>query len=151
MHIIDTTALISINATLIVQVVSFLLFLFVINRLMLQPLRKTMGRRDGYMEQMRKGVLTAEEELADYSGQIERRRSRIRSEAFEVVRALETEGREQAHEIFLSAGREIAAMREKAASQIGAQIAEAQKCVAAEVESVALSIMEQVLERRLAP
>ena len=45
MQIISNIALISINETLIVQLISFLIFLFVINRIMFRPLRKTVGPR----------------------------------------------------------------------------------------------------------
>ena len=39
MQIISNIALISINETLVVQLISFLIFLFIINRIMFRPLR----------------------------------------------------------------------------------------------------------------
>ena len=149
MQIINTTGLITINATLFVQMISFLLFLFVINRVMFRPLRKTMGERDSYMDKMRQDTLAAEEKLRDYTRQIEKRRDTVKSEAFAVVRKLEEDGRSQAHDIFISAGKEINALREKAEKEISVQIVEARKSVLAETEPLAVCLMEQVLARRL--
>ena len=149
MQIINTTALITINETSIVQLVSFLLFLFVINRVMLRPLRKTMGERDSYMDKMRQDTIAAEEKLLDYTRQIEKRRNKARSEAVAIIRKLEEDGRSQAHDIFVYAGKEINALREKAEKEISAQIVEARKGVLAETEPLAVCMMEQVLERRL--
>ncbi|MEW6672764.1 MAG: hypothetical protein AB1427_13750 [Thermodesulfobacteriota bacterium] len=149
MQIINTTALITINETLLVQLISFLLFLFIINRLMLRPLRKTMGERDSYMDNMRQDTLAAEEKLLEYNRQIEKRRDKVKSEAFAVVKKLEEEGRTQAYDVSVSTGREINALREKAEKTIADQIAEARKHIFAEAEPLAVCIMEQVLDRRL--
>jgi len=149
MQIIQTTALITINETLVVQLISFLLFLFIINRVMLRPLRNTMGERDRYMDQMKQDTLAAEEKLLDYTRQIEKRRDKVKTEAFAAVRELEEDGRTQAHDLSVSTGREISALREKAEKEISVQIDEARKSILAEAESLAVYLMEQVLERRL--
>lgn len=149
MQIISSIALISINETLIVQLISFLLFLFIINRVMLRPLRKTMGERDSYVDKTRQDTIAAEVKLLDYTRQIEKRRDKVKSEAFAVIRELEEVGRTQAHEIFVSAGKEINALRENAEKEISAQIVEARKSIFAEAEPLAVRMMEHVLERRL--
>ena len=43
MEIITTNALISINATFFVQLITFLLFMVIMNRIMYQPLRGVHG------------------------------------------------------------------------------------------------------------
>lgn len=151
MQIINTTALITINETVFVQLISFLLFLFIINRVMLRPLRKTMGERDSYMDKMKQDTIVAEEKLLDYTRQIEKRRNKAKSEAFAVIKELEEEGRTQAHEISVSAGKEINVLRETAEKEISAQIDEARKSIFAEAEPLAVCMMEQVLARRLSP
>lgn len=151
MQIIQTTALITINETLIVQLISFLLFLFVINRVMLRPLLKIMGERDSYVEKMRQDTLAAEEKLGEYSRQIEKRRSKVKLEAFAIIRELEEDGRSQAHEIFDAASKEINALRAKADKEIGAQIVEARQRIFSETEPLAVYMMERVLDRRLTP
>jgi F-type H+-transporting ATPase subunit b len=149
MQIIQTTALITINETLIIQLISFLLFLFIINRVMLRPLRKTMGERDSYMDKTRQDTIAAEVKLLDYTRQIEKRRDKVKTEAFAVIRELEENGRTQAHEISVSASKEINVLRETAEKEISAQIFEARKSIFAEAEPLAVCMMEQVLARRL--
>ena len=149
MQIIQTTALITINETLIIQLISFLLFLFIINRVMLRPLHKTMGERDSYMDKTRQDTIAAEVKLLDYTRQIEKRRDKVKMEAFAVIRELEENGRTQAHEISVSASKEINVLRETAEKEISAQIFEARKSIFAEAEPLAVCMMEQVLARRL--
>lgn len=149
MQIINTTALITINETLIVQLLSFLLFLFIINRLMVRPLKNIMGERDSYLENMRTEIVTAEEKLVGYANQIEKRRNKVKSEAFAFVGGLEEDGRKQAHDIFVEAAKEITALREKTEQKVNAQIVEARKNILSEAEPLAIHIMEKVLERRV--
>ena len=49
MHIVSNIALISINETLIIQLVSFLIFLFLINRIMFRPLSHVMVERENHL------------------------------------------------------------------------------------------------------
>ena len=56
MEIINTIALISINETLIVQLLSFLVFLFLINRVMIRPLRSVIDEREDFVTRVRKEI-----------------------------------------------------------------------------------------------
>ena len=57
MEIISNIALITINETLIAQLLAFLIFMFVINRLMFKPLQGVMTERQGYIDKDRKSVV----------------------------------------------------------------------------------------------
>lgn len=65
MEIVQKTALITVNATLIFQLVSFLLLVFILNRLMLKPLRRTMQERKEYIENMEEELEAGETKLED--------------------------------------------------------------------------------------
>ena len=49
MQIVTTISLISINETTIVQIVSFLILVFILNRVMIRPLWKTIAERNQYI------------------------------------------------------------------------------------------------------
>ena len=150
MQIVSNIALISINETLIVQLISFLLFLFFINRLMFRPLRRVMGDRDNYIETIRQEILTAEKDLEDYTCQIEAEKEAVRLEASTQTRTLENEGRRQADEILQASSKEILALREAALQDVRVQMEAAQKEIRTEADKLAVGIMEKVLDRRLA-
>ena len=149
MQIVSNIALISINETLIVQVISFLIFLFVINRIMFQPLLKTRGDRDQYLNQIARDIVQAKEDVEQYTFEIEERRNTVRSEAFEINKELEAVGNQEATDIVDAAVKEVSTIREDTTQKLEAQIAEARKQVQKEFEPLAIQIMEKILDRRI--
>ena len=149
MQIVSNIALISINETMIVQVISFLIFLFVINRIMFQPLLKTRGDRDRYLNQIAQDIVQAKEDVEQYTVEIEERRNTIRSKAFEINNELEAVGNQEATDIVDAAVKEVSTIREDTTRKLEAQIVEARKQVQKESEPLAIQIMEKILDRRI--
>ena len=149
MQIVSNIALISINETLIVQVISFLIFLFVINRIMFQPLLKTRGDRDQYLNQIARDIVQAKEDVEQYTFEIEERRNTVRSEAFEINKELEAVGNQEATDIVDAAVKEVSTIREDTTRKLEAQIEEARRQVQKEFEPLAIQIMEKILDRRI--
>ena len=149
MQIVSNIALISINETMIVQVISFLIFLFVINRIMFQPLLKTRGDRDQYLNQIAQDIVQAKEDVEQYTFEIEERRNTIRSEAFEINKELEAVGNQEATDIVDAAVKEVSTIREDTTQKLEAQIVEARKQVQKESEPLTIQIMEKILDRRI--
>lgn len=150
MQVISNIALISINETLVVQLISFLIFLFIINRLMFRPLRKVMNDRGTYLEEIRQGIVQSEQDLINYTNQIEEKKEAIRTEAFDSIKEMDRDGRHQAEGIIAVAEEEISGLRKKAMQEIDTQISVAKQETEKEAAYLAVGIMEKVLERRLA-
>ena len=148
MEIISNIALISINETLIVQVVGFLVFLFVINRIMFRPLRNVISDRDIHIERVKRDITQAQKEVASITSQIQEQNAATRKEALALKDDLEATGSQQAKEIFESVTKEIAANRQKVQQQIELRIAEERKAVKKESEDLALNIIEKIIGRR---
>jgi len=151
MEIISTIALISINETLILQVVSFLIFLYLINRIMLRPLRNVMADREIYIERVQMDIAETGKKIQAISSQIRKQESAAKKEAFELREKLEAEGSRQAEEIFRAVGKEITATREKVHNEIAARISESRQSLKLESEVLALKIIEKILDRRQVP
>lgn len=149
MEIISNTALISINETLIVQVISFLIFLFVINRLMFRPLRKTMDDRSKYVSDLKQEIDDAERDIVRYSKEIDKQKTAALAEANNVTAQLGEEGNQEALEIVDAAVAEIAELQQNTITQINSQLLEARKRLQTEAEAISVQIMEKVLDRRL--
>lgn len=147
MQIISNVALISINETLILQIISFLIFLFIINRIMFRPLRKVMNERESYIENIQKDIVAAENQLEDLTNQVQAQERAVRNEAFEQKEQLEASGSQQAAEIFASTREEINTLRAEAQKEVDARISAARKHVQKESESLAKNIIETVLYR----
>jgi F-type H+-transporting ATPase subunit b len=147
MEIISTVALISINETLIFQVISFLIFLFIINRIMFRPLRKVMHERETYIENVQDDIVAAQNQFEDLTNQIQTQEKDVRKEAFKQKGQLESSGSQKAAEIMASTRKEIDTLRAEAKKEVDARIAEARKHVQKESEDLARHIIETVLFR----
>jgi F-type H+-transporting ATPase subunit b len=150
MHIISNIALITINETLFVQLLSFLIFLFIINRIMFRPLQNVMNERVSYMDKIKVDTVDAIQKLEDLTKKLKVQESEVRAQAFELKNELEESGSAKSAEIFASTRHEIEAIKEKTETEINVQISEARKHIQKESEALAIDIMEKLLDRRLA-
>jgi F-type H+-transporting ATPase subunit b len=149
MQIISNVALISINETLIFQVISFLIFLFIMNRIMFRPLRRSMTERETYIENVQKDIIDAQNQFEDLTDQIQKQEKAVRDEAFEQQEKLEAAGNQQAAKMLISVRKEINASKEQARKDIDRQISAARKHIQKEAEDLSKSIIEIVLQRSL--
>ena len=151
MEIVSNIALITINVTLFHQLIAFLIFVFIINRIMFRPLQKVMGERDSFIEKIKLETVDAAKELERLTDELKERESAVRTKAMEVRRELEAGGSQEATEIFASTNKEIETIKENAENEINAQILGARKHLQKESETLVVNIMESLLNRRLAP
>lgn len=149
MEIVSNIALISINETLIVQLVSFLTFLFVINIILYRPLKRVMEKRDEYMDDLKQDVVTSEEKMEELKAQMRRRETAVRREAEQIKTELMASGNKAASEIFADIRREIEGLKSENEKEIKSQLISARQDIIAEVEQLTVNIMERVLNRRL--
>lgn len=149
MHVISNIALISINETVIVQLISFLIFLFIINRVMIAPLRGVMAERQQHLDGIRQDIEDAEKEMARLHHQQREQEAEVRREAAKLREKLEVEGNREATAILQGAEKEIAGLRAVAEQEIAAKLGAARRLIEAEAEVLAVHIMEKVLERSL--
>ncbi|MGD9286375.1 MAG: ATP synthase F0 subunit B [Desulfobacterales bacterium] len=149
MQIISNIALISINETFIVQIISFLIFLYIMNRIMFRPLRSVMADRENHIKSIQQDIVAAGHKLDALADQIRSQESAVKAEAFAQKASLEEDGGRQADEIFSATREEIQAARDKAQKEVDAQIFEAKKHIKEESETLAVSVMEKVLNRRV--
>jgi len=148
MQIISNIALVSINETVIVQLISFLIFLFVINRVMFRPLRDTMLKRDQHVNRIQEDITHQENQLQTLKNKIRKRESSVRSEALQMKKKLEDSGNQAAAAILSTTQQEIEGLRKKSAQDVENKVSEARKSLEKESEGLVLDVMEKVLDRR---
>ena len=151
MHIISNIALITINETLLFQLISFLIFLFIINRIMFRPLQSVMDNRKIHMDKIQTDTVDAIKELEILTQKLKVQESEVRTEALELKREVEESGSRQAAEIFAASKKEIETLKEKAEMEVKARIAEARKHLKKESEALVMNVMEKLLDRRMIP
>lgn len=149
MDIVPNVALISINETLIFQVISFLIFLYIINRVMFRPLRNVMAERDRHIENLEADTADAQKKFDSITDQISEQEAAVRKEALKLKKKLEGEGNHEADEIIAAVKKEISDANETAQKQVEAQVAAARTDIQTESEALAINIIERILDRRL--
>ena len=148
MEIISNVALISINETLVVQVVGFLIFLFVINRVMFRPLQNVMTDRELYIERITRDIAKGRKEVEALANRIQEQESAIKKEAFALKEELEAKGSQAAKELFAAAKQQIADNNKKIKLDIDAKIASERRSLQKEADSLAQDIMAKISDRR---
>jgi F-type H+-transporting ATPase subunit b len=150
MQIVSNIALITINETFFVQLASFLLFLFIINRVMFRPLRKVISERNTYIETLQQEIADQQTELKKISKKIRESEQKVLHEAHIIVIKQEDAGSHEAAEIISATRHEVEALKQKTAKEINDRIMEVDSQLKEESEALVLRIMEKILDRRLA-
>lgn len=150
MHIVSNIALISINETLIIQLISFLIFLFLINRIMFRPLQNVMGEREEHLQDITTHIEKSEIQLTEINEQVRAQELAAIQEANQQKKVLEADGTAQANKILEESRKEIQTIKHESQQYIDGQISKAREEIKKESEKLAVIIMERVLDRRLA-
>ncbi|MDL2268459.1 hypothetical protein LJC71_00745 [Desulfosarcina sp. OttesenSCG-928-A07] len=149
MEIINATALISINETFFILLLSFLLFLYIMNRIMIRPLIAVRSERSAYLETIRSEIDTAKSDMDDLNKDIDAERVNLLHEAHVMVTRLEEEADHDVSGILASARTEITDIRHETEASVNQQITEVRSRLTTEVDVLTTLIMEKVLHRRL--
>ena len=150
MEIISTIALITINETLVIQIISFLIFMFIMKRIMYRPLNSVMEERDAYIVGIKQDISVNKKKVAQLTDQLNEREVTVIKEAFALKTQLEESSKKEASEISESTRKEISDLKETAQKEVDAKMSEAKKYLKEESEILATNIMEKILDRRLA-
>jgi F-type H+-transporting ATPase subunit b len=151
MEIVSQTELVSINATMLVQVMSFLIFLVIITRIMFKPLRRTMEDRSAHIKQLQHEMVLQEKKLNEISAALAKEEKSLKAEAFLESEQRESSAKEEAQVLLGQAREEIMTQQQKATEEIQGRIGAAREQLANEAEPLIRMIMEKILGRGVQP
>jgi F-type H+-transporting ATPase subunit b len=147
MEIVENVALISINATLVVQLVSFLLFMTLLNRIMIRPLRKVMAEREQYLVKVQQEIHAAHEGYVQIGQQIQDQESETRKSAFKIREEMEREAQRSAADAVAHTKSEIETLRKESQRQADEKIAAARQRIEEEADVLADRMIDSLLDR----
>ncbi len=148
--IINKSALITINETLFIQLISFLIFLFLINRIMFKPLRATIQQRKEHIDGIAGGIESSKSQLLEMNNNLKIQEAATIKAASKHKDKLEEDATRLSKEILNESRKEILGIKEESQQFINRQISKARDEIKHESEKLAVVIMEKVLDRRLA-
>ena len=150
MEIIYTPGMITINETMVVVLISFLILMFALNRIMFRPLLDTIRQRGERMDGLDRDIAATRKAAEILSRDLREREDGARKEAFERKKELESLAGQQAREILRASRKEISQMKEKVEQEVALQLEQAKKGIQKDSETLAAQIMEHILDRSVA-
>jgi F-type H+-transporting ATPase subunit b len=142
--------MISINATLFIQIINFLALVYVLNIIMFRPILKILTERNLHIEGEKKKLISLEEETAKLIEKCVSVESEARKTAAEYSYELRNEANSKAEGLFNEAREEILAIREESELEISKKIDEAQGSLEKQAEILSEEIIEKYTGRRFA-
>src|SRR6056297_4080066 len=111
MEIVSNIVMVSINETLVIELISFLIFLFLINRIMFRPLKGAMQERTEHIETLSQGIETAKQTIDGLNQQLDAQEKQAIDEANRQRQELESDGEQQAKSVMEESKKEISTLK----------------------------------------
>jgi len=141
--------MISINATLAVQLIHFSLLLFIMNRLMLQPLLKLIREREDYTKRTKSEIKELEVKIGQLQEEFVAKESGARKDAAQERSDIMTQGMSESDGYLNKSREEVLSIRDKAEKEVEAEVNKTQPLLDEQASSLVEGIMEKIIGRRV--
>ena len=142
--------MINVNATLLVQIINFLILMFILNRILLRPISNIIERRSKKIEDEKTQLENLHQETKELIEKCASVEKKARKEASDQSNLLKKEAGEKAEDIFSRTKEEIIGIREEADREIDRKIEEASSSLKKFASELAEELTEKVIGRRFA-
>lgn len=142
--------MISINETLIVQVLQFLILAFILNRLMFRPLLRAINEREGYTEKTKGEIKDFELRIGQLKEEFLSRESAARKDVAKERSDLKEESIAKAEEFMSESRKEVASIRDKTTKGVEEEINKAQPVLRDQAALLVGEMTEKIIGRRIA-
>jgi F-type H+-transporting ATPase subunit b len=141
--------MIDINITLVIQMVNFLLLVFLLNTILYRPIRKMIAKRNQVIAEREQGIERADADAAAAVREFEDKVHEARSQGRQKVQGLKDAGYEKEKDLLREAAElsasEVAAIRDK----IKKDLAAARKRLRAQIQAFSVEVAQKVLGRTI--
>jgi len=141
--------MISLNATIFVQVTLFLILLFVLNRLMIQPLHRLILEREAFFAEKREELAAVHEDIRRLADDYEARLQQAEREARASQLSVRKTAGKEARQLVDRTQEQVAAIHEKVRSEVAQELAKARQAIAEQAQLLSASVAEKVLGRQI--
>ena len=141
--------MISLNFTLIIQMINFLALLFVLNLILFRPIRNIIKERNQIIEDFNTDITSLTDEAQDAMDQFEQKILEARKEGMARVQNMKDEGEEAEAELLTITNEEVQAIIEEARKKVASDIQEARTQLQDQVQAFSLAVTEKVLGRSI--
>lgn len=136
------------NLTIAIQMVSFLVFVFLMSRIFFRPIVRAIEARQAYLLDQQQKAAESLKETESLQRDYEARLSKARQEAQAIVAQATAEAESQRREVLAQASSKAAAALEAARGEIAAERDKALASLQQEVAAIAGTISNKVMEAK---
>lgn len=136
---------ISLDITFFIQLVNFLISLFIINVLIIRPIRSNMARRKAMIDADTESAESFAKKMNAQYAEYEERIAKVRSQIAEQRESVKTSAEESARTALSKANDEARAIRQESAQKIQKESKEALESLQADVSSYSKEALAKIL------
>ena len=141
--------MINLDITLIIQMINFLVLLYVLNLILFRPIRNIIKERNQIVQGFNTDITSLQEAAQDSMEQFEQKIVQAREEGFARVQSMKDEGEEAEAELMATTNEEVQAKIEEARKKVASDIREARTQLQDQVQAFSLAVTEKVLGRSI--
>jgi len=141
--------MININATLVVQVILFLITLFFLNRLLIRPIMKVLQNRTRFFQETEDKILSLEKETEELKRRFSQLQIDARKDAALESDRLKKAGNTQAGEYMDQSKNEAASIRAEGEAKAEAEKEKERPLLKDQATGLSGDIVEKLIERRI--
>ena len=141
--------MINLDITLIIQMINFLVLLYVLNLILFRPIRNIIKERNQIIEGFNTDITSLTDEAQASMDQFEQKILEARKEGMAQVQNMKDEGEEAEAELMATTNEEVQAKTEGARKRVASDIQEARTQLQDQVQAFSLAVTEKVLGRSI--
>jgi F-type H+-transporting ATPase subunit b len=141
--------MLSIDFSVVIQVVNFLVLLFLLNVILYRPIRRILKRRDDEMNGLSQGAAELEEKALAQARGLEESNGSARREGFKEKESLRSEGMEAEKRMYQEATAVAGGKIEEARKGMVERVQEIRRELEREIGTFSSELAEKILGRRV--
>ncbi|UCE83290.1 MAG: ATPase [Deltaproteobacteria bacterium] len=141
--------MINLDITLIIQMINFLILLFVLNLILFRPIRKIIKERNQIIDDFNTDITSMTDQAQESMDQFEQKILEAKKDGMAKIQAMKEEGEEAEVQLISATNQEVQAKVEEARKRVGSEIQGARDQLQAQVQAFSVAVTEKILERSI--
>jgi F-type H+-transporting ATPase subunit b len=141
--------MINLDITLVIQMINFLILLFVLNLILFRPIRKIIKERNQIVETFNSDIASLTGEAQASMEEFEEKILETKKEGVGRVQSMKDEGEQAEVELIATTTQEVQARIEEARKKVASDIQDARTELQKQVQTFSVAVTEKILGRSI--
>jgi len=137
------------DITLIIQMINFLILLFILNLILFRPIRNVIKKRNQIIQNFNSDISSLTDEAQDSMERFEQKVLEAKKEGMAQVNKMKGEGERAEADLISATNTEVQAKIEEARKKVASDIQAARTQLEAQVQAFSVAVTEKVLGRSI--